>query len=164
MAAALHVADTAPPDRAWLLTLNNACVPAVSPLTKAGLEALLAEAALARIISDATGPLGALIAFTRGAAYESANYRWFCAQAEPFLYIDRIMTLEASRSRGLGAALYADAAAWARAHGLPRLTCEVNEIPPNPRSLAFHERLGFRRVGALDHPGGKRVAMLEMRL
>jgi hypothetical protein len=150
-------------DRPWLLALNQSCLPAVSPLT-ASLDALLAEAALARIAAGPDAALGALIAFTREAAYASPNYRWFCAQPEPFLYIDRIVIADAARRRGVGAALYADAAAWARANGLPRHTCEVNEIPPNPGSRAFHERLGFRRLAGVGHAEGKRVAMLEMRL
>jgi predicted GNAT superfamily acetyltransferase len=35
------------------------------------------------------------------------------------------------------------------ASGLREVTCEVNLEPPNPRSLAFHDRLGFVQVGEL---------------
>ncbi len=49
----------------------------------------------------------------------------------------------------------------ARARDLERVTCEVNLVPPNPGSLAFHHRLGFERMGELQHiPGEKEVAML----
>lgn len=160
----IRVRDIGPEDRAWLLALNNGCVPAVSALTPDSLEALLVEAALGRSAVDAGEPLGALVAFLPGASYASLNYRWFSDQGRPFLYIDRIMVAEPARGRRIGAALYDDAAAWGRGRRVPRLACEVNEIPPNPRSLAFHERLGFRKIASLDHLDGKRVAMLELEL
>ena len=49
----------------------------------------------------------------------------------------------------------------ARALGLGEVTCEVNLEPPNPASLAFHARLGFRQVGEQVTKGGSvRVALL----
>jgi predicted GNAT superfamily acetyltransferase len=40
------------------------------------------------------------------------------------------------------------------------VTCEVNLDPPNPRSLAFHERLGFREVGRQATKGGAFTVVL----
>jgi predicted GNAT superfamily acetyltransferase len=35
-------------------------------------------------------------------------------------------------------------------------------MPPNPGSLAFHERLGFKQVGVRQEEGGaKAVALME---
>lgn len=49
----------------------------------------------------------------------------------------------------------------AAALGLGEVTCEVNLVPPNPESLAFHHRLGFRQVGEQSTYGGSvRVALL----
>jgi hypothetical protein len=49
----------------------------------------------------------------------------------------------------------------ARAGGAPVVTAEVNMEPPNPGSLAFHHRLGFREVGQQDTYGGSvRVSLL----
>lgn len=53
----------------------------------------------------------------------------------------------AARGRGLAAALYLDAAEAARRLGLAALVAEVNLDPPNPASLAFHVKAGFRTVG-----------------
>ena len=73
----------------------------------------------------------------------------------------------AARARGptamaywkCGAAL-AEADLAAIAAGRP-LCCEVNLVPPNPGSLAFHDRLGFAACGEGDDPrNGKRVRYL----
>ena len=45
--------------------------------------------------------------------------------------------------------------------GEQRLTAEVNEDPPNPQSMAFHEKLGFRHLLSRMSRSGKVVAMLE---
>lgn len=148
-------------DLAWLLALNQACLPAVSSLDATSLTRLLAEASLARLAALDDERLGALIAFRPGADYGSDNYRWFCAAYDDFLYVDRVMVSGAARGRGVGAALYEDAAETAQRLGVPRLTCEVNEEPPNPGSMRFHERLGFEAVESRPSAGGrKRVAML----
>jgi predicted GNAT superfamily acetyltransferase len=66
----------------------------------------------------------------------------------------------APEARGLGHArrLYDDLAAVAA--GRP-LCCEVNVVPPNPASLAFHDRLGFVTCGEdVDPRNGKRVRYL----
>ena len=43
------------------------------------------------------------------------------------------------------------------------MTCEVNLEPPNPESLAFHDRLGFGRVGEQATKGGSVVVALLSR-
>jgi predicted GNAT superfamily acetyltransferase len=46
--------------------------------------------------------------------------------------------------------------------GLVRIGCEVNIQPPNPASLAFHTRIGFRDIGRQAFvPGRKEVVYLE---
>jgi hypothetical protein len=146
-------------DRAWLLDANNAAVPNVNHLTSADLAALLNEAALVRVAELDGRPVGAVVAFAPGADYASANYRWFCARYPAFLYVDRVVVDPRARGRGAGRALYAAVIAAAdRDHG-SRVTCEVNLDPPNPGSMAFHARLGFREVARRDNDG-KTVAML----
>jgi predicted GNAT superfamily acetyltransferase len=74
------------------------------------------------------------------------------------VYVDRVVVDEAARRRGLAQALYADLARTAVERPL---VCEVNLEPPNPGSLAFHERLGFHPCGeAVDPRNGKRVRYL----
>ncbi len=43
------------------------------------------------------------------------------------------------------------------------LCCEFNLVPPNPASLAFHDRLGFAACGEADDPrNGKRVRLASI--
>jgi len=150
-------------DLAVLAALNDAAVPNVNALGVDGLAAHLPRCALALTVDDDAGrPAALLLALAPGAAYESENYVWFTAHHPPALYVDRIVVGEALRSRGLGAALYSAVFDRAAELGLPAVTCEVNLDPPNPRSLAFHTRLGFRQVGEQSTKGGTtRVALLS---
>jgi len=89
------------------------------------------------------------------------NHAWFLARHRAFLYIDRVVVAAQARGRGWARRLYEDAAAIA---GARPLCCEVNIVPPNEASLAFHERLGFVACGeAADPRNGKRVRYLERR-
>jgi uncharacterized protein len=89
-----------------------------------------------------------------GADYESENYAFFEARGVDHLYVDRIVVAASERGAGLGAVLYEAVFAAAAAEGRREVTCEVNLDPPNPGSLAFHERLGFRSVGTQATKGG----------
>ncbi len=158
----LTLRDVRPGDHDWLLALNQACLPAVSSLDGEALAALLDEAALARLALNGDERVGALIAFRPGTGYGSDNYVWFCGRFEDFLYVDRVMVAEAARGLGVGAALYRDAAEAARRLSVPRITCEVNEAPPNPASMRFHLGLGFAAIARRPSAGGSKwVAMLE---
>ncbi|GAB5471004.1 MAG: hypothetical protein Kilf2KO_40340 [Rhodospirillales bacterium] len=152
-------------DLPWLLALNDACVPAVNALDATAMEALLCEAVWTGAVEQAGLPLAVLIAFAPGACYRSTNYAWFDAQEESFAYIDRVMVAQEGRGQGLGRRLYEALAAWASEAGYPRLCCEVNEVPPNPQSIAFHESLGFKALVSRINPAdGKQVRMFERRL
>ncbi len=151
-------------EHGWALALNNSEVPHVSALAADSLAALVDMAALATVAEVDGAPAGLLVAFLPGTAYDSENYRWFCDRYPAFVYIDRVITDRAFRGRGIGRALYDHAAAFARRRA-PLLTCEVNETPPNPASLRFHERFGFRPLGDQQTEGGaKRVVLLGLDL
>ena len=125
-----------------ILALNNAHAAEVNALTAEVLEALVAVAAHARVVD---GGHGFLLAFSERTPVQGPNHAWFAARHAAFLYNDRLVT--APESRGMG-------------HSR-RLCCEVNVAPPNPGSLAFHERLGFVACGEADDPrNGKRVRYL----
>lgn len=144
-----------------LLEINNAAVPAVNALTRVELEHFAAIAPYFRVAHPGDGAAaGMMIALAPASDYGSANYRWFEAHYHGFLYVDRIVVDPAARSAGIGAALYSDLEAAARAMGAPRLACEVNLRPANTGSLAFHERLGFRPVGTQDTEGGAKTVQL----
>lgn len=138
--------------------LNEAAVPAMNAVDVAFFEEM-APGAAAFLVAEREGTIvGFLLALPPGVPYESANYHWFSSRYDDFVYIDRVAVAAAERGAGVGRALYD---ALAAVVGDRRLCCEVNLRPPNPRSLAFHVRLGFRVVGEQDTEGGaKRVALL----
>ena len=144
-------------DLTTVLALNNAAIPHVNELDGESMRDLLAKATVCAVAERLAGVAGAVIAFRPGAAYESANYRWFSDNYEDFLYVDRIIVSEDERGSGIGRAFYDRL--WADEQP-PRITCEVNEVPPNPGSMEFHRALGFEQVGSLTHDGGKTVTLL----
>lgn len=141
-----------------ILALNNAHAVEVNALTAEALEALVAVAAHARIVD---GGRGFLLAFSERTPAQGPNHAWFLARHAAFLYIDRVVVSPEARGQGHARQLYDDLAAVAA--GRP-LCCEINIEPPNPASLAFHERLGFVACGeAADPRNGKRVRYLMLR-
>lgn len=144
-----------------VLTLNTAHAAETSHLDDAALRALLDGAFLATAVTGPEGLAAFLIALDQHARYASPNFRWFQARYPRFVYVDRIVTAPAQRGRGLARALYEDLFARAEAAGHGRIACEVNRVPPNPGSDAFHAALGFREVGmAAIHDGAKTVRYL----
>jgi predicted GNAT superfamily acetyltransferase len=147
-----------PDDLAELVAYNNAEVPHVSELTFKTGAALVAMAEDVTVAVDGEAMLGFVVAFTPGSEYHSLNYRWFADNLDDFVYVDRIVVLPETQSRGIGRALYAHVGALAsQRNGV--VACEVNLEPPNGSSMRFHERIGFSEIGQLGG-AGKRVAML----
>lgn len=147
-------------DIAAITALNNAAVPNVNALTEAALSDLVGKSEFARVAVGDEAVLGMILVFAPGAAYESLNYQWFEARYPDFLYVDRVIVAPQARGLGIGNMLYdaLDGFAQGRAG---RIACEVNERPPNPGSMRFHERLGFRTVGSQETEGGaKSVALM----
>ena len=145
-----RIRDIALTDYAAILAINNDAVPSMNSLDASALDWLVRNASYARAV-EFNGALEAfLLALGPGTGYESANYRWFSENYPEFLYIDRIAVVDHARGSGHGSALYDDLAAFALGTW-PCITAEVNLEPPNPRSIAFHERHGFERVGELQH-------------
>jgi predicted GNAT superfamily acetyltransferase len=145
-----------------MLALNNAHARELSWLEPERLEHLVSEAFLARRI----GELDAfLLALDQDADYDSPNFLWFRARYPRFVYVDRIVVASSARGRGHARRLYDDLFEHARRAGQPRVVCEVNAIPPNPESDAFHAALGFVEVGTASiHGGSKTVRYLLRRL
>ena len=102
------------------------------------------------------------MALRPGQSYQSLNYRWFSERYENFVYIDRIAVAPAYKGRGIGRALYADVESLA-ATTAPILTCEVNLVPSNADSMAFHTKLGFAEVGQQVTEGGKKRVSLMVK-
>ena len=144
---------------AQVLAANAAVAAQTSELDAGGLAALLEQAACAPAALDqADGLAGFLIGMGPGAGYDSPNYRWFCDRYARFAYVDRVVTVPTARGRGVARALYATFAATMPGQG--RIACEVNLLPPNPASDAFHAALGFTEVGRASPAPGKTVRYL----
>ncbi|MEM9303301.1 MAG: GNAT family N-acetyltransferase [Pseudomonadota bacterium] len=150
-----------PGDFGRILALNEESVRFLSPLDNAALAALHAEAAWHRVLEADTGIEAFLLAFAEGASYASPNYRWFDAHYERFLYVDRVVVCGTARRRGHGDHLYADLFAHAREQDVPVVTCEIDVVPPNPGSVAFHDRFGFVEVGQQAVQDGRKTVSLR---
>jgi len=146
-----------------VLAINQAHLPAVSTLNVADLEELASWSEHFKVAVDETNKiLGFILCLGPKRPYLSLNYTWFAQRYSQFLYIDRIVVCETAQRRGLGKQFYADALQAAQIIGAP-LLCEVNIVPRNEESLAFHARLGFRSVGTQVTEGGKkRVTLLRL--
>ncbi|MGH8029959.1 MAG: GNAT family N-acetyltransferase [Arenimonas sp.] len=155
----MHLRDYRPADADAVLALNAGSVAVLSPLDPVRLNALAVQAALFRVVIVDDALVGFLLALREGSAYDSPNYRWFAARYPRFLYIDRVVVGTQARGRGIGAALYADVFAFARAAGLDTVACEYDVLPPNEASARFHARFGFAEVGRQRLAGGKQVSL-----
>ncbi|MDP3493419.1 MAG: GNAT family N-acetyltransferase [Hyphomonadaceae bacterium] len=156
------IRDAAEADEAFILALNAASTPAVGEMDAKDYRDIAAQAYRILIAEAGGEPAGFLILIRPGSAYPSDNYGWFEEQFDRHLYIDRIAISASAKGQGVGRALYDAALADAARLGELRLTAEVNEQPPNPESMAFHEKLGFRHLLSRTSPRlGKVVAMLE---
>lgn len=157
----LNVRDAIDEDEDFILALNAACTPAVGDMTREAFRQLAGWAHRVVIAEFAGAPAGFMILIRPGSDYPSDNYAWFEQRFSRHLYVDRIAVAAHARGYGVGAGLYADALNLAQELGEQRVTAEVNEDPPNPESMAFHQRLGFRRLLSRVSGSGKVVAMLE---
>lgn len=135
-------------DLPFILRINEENVAVLSPMNEGTLRRFvdMADCFLMAELDDA--PAGFLIALREGReSYESENYRWFSRHYPQFLYIDRIVIDAPFRGRGIGRALYKRVFDRAREAKLPFVTAEVDTIPYNAESLAFHAAMGFHEVG-----------------
>ena len=136
-----------------ILALNNAHAQELSWLEAERLEHLVREAFLARRIGHVDA---FMLAFDQNARYDSPNFIWFCAAIHA-LYMSMDRVAPSARGRGCARRLYADLFEHAVHAGHDRVVCEVNRIPPNPASDAFHAALGFVEIGTASVHGGSRT-------
>ena len=142
------------------LALNNAHVPMVNRLRAAELSALARQAVTTAVVADGTQVVGMVLALPAHARYGSPNFRWFAARYRRFVYIDRVAIVATHRGRGIARQLYETV--FTAAGSLP-VVCEVNLLPPNPGSLAFHRRLGFRAIGRAWNPAARKQVVFLLR-
>ena len=156
----MNFTELDPDDIDRLVELNSAAYPAVPITDPTEMGALLAGAGFTLAAREGDTMVGFVIGMRPGSKYNSENYRWFDSRGTDFLYVDRIVIDQASRGSGIGRMLYTRVFEMAEAEGRAEVTCEVNLQPPNPESLAFHDRLGFSRVGEQATKNGSVVVAL----
>jgi predicted GNAT superfamily acetyltransferase len=140
------------------LVLNSRHEVETSPL---GMERLVKMLRVASFSPCFASGKAFLIAFDDTADYDGASYQWFRREMSGFVYVDRVIVATSAQGDGLGRCLYGCIETDAAARGFRALVCEVNIDPPNPGSLAFHRKLGFREVGRGAVPSGKKVMYLR---
>jgi uncharacterized protein len=136
------------PDYDHVLALNERNVEALAPMDRDRLVELTGPADRFDVI-EIDGEFGGfVVTFAAGTAYDSENYRWFTERyGDRFYYLDRIVLDDRFRRRGLGTFVYDEVEQVAAKYD--RLALEVNLLPRNDVSLAFHARRGFVEVGRL---------------
>ena len=140
--------------QAGLLMLNNAHARETSFLDPVKWHEMVANAFSATRVRD-TASL--LITFDQHGDYDSANFLWFQNRLARFVYVDRIVVGADHRGAGLARRLYEDLFERALNAGHDCVVCEVNQVPPNPGSDAFHARLGFEEMGQAILAGAEKT-------
>ncbi len=141
--------------------LNEAVLPHVNSISIADFEYFLKISSYFVVAEEAGGTIsGFLIVLGPGQKYDSENYRYFSEHYSSFDYVDRIVIQEDHRGRGYGSEFYH----YLSEHSSEeRITCEVNLKPANPRSIEFHQKIGFREVGQQFSEGGKKRVSLMVK-
>lgn len=152
-------------DLAAVHQLNASNQPDVGPLDDERVELFTGAAEAFWLVVDGSEVVGLFVGLLAGHDYTSPNYRWFAGRWEQFAYVDRVALAPSARGSGLADELYDRWEQVARRADASVLCAEVNILPPNPRSVAFHRRRGFLRVAEFTPYGDdQRVAMLERSL
>ena len=157
----MRVRDITPADHAAVLALNQASVLELSPLDEQRLRYILALAHRSLLIERDGETIAFAIAVAPDTDYDSRNYARVGELFERFLYLDRIAVAEHARRQGLGAMLYDAIEDAARAFG--RMVLDVNVIPPNEPSLAFHAARGYQPLEHVQH-ADKTVVLMSREL
>ncbi|HHY99868.1 MAG TPA: GNAT family N-acetyltransferase [Bacillota bacterium] len=150
-----------PEDYEEILKLNEESVHFLSPLSKEKLIHLHQESEILKVVETDGKVEAFVLALREGKDYDSVNYAWFSKNYEKFLYIDRVVASVKQQGSGLGKMLYEDVFKHAKSIDVPVVTAEIDIEPPNPVSLKFHEKFGFKEVGKQAVAGGKKIVSLQ---
>lgn len=145
-----------------ILELNDKSVHFLSPLTKDKLESIISQSEIMNVIEVDGCVEGFVLTLREDKDYDSINYLWFSNHYDHFLYIDRVVVSLKMNGKGLGNMLYQSVFNHARMIGIPYVTAEIDINPPNPRSLRFHEKFGFKEVGKQTVAKGKKMVSLQV--
>jgi predicted GNAT superfamily acetyltransferase len=159
----VRIRDLSDRDLGRVLEINQANTPEVGSVDAGRLGFLFDESAIALAAIVRSELVGFTLVLPPGSAYDSVNYRWFANRGDDVMYLDRVAIDAGHRGLGLGRALYASVLDRIATHhtSMTSLGLEVNIEPPNPVSMAFHQKLGFTEVGRQMTPYGAVVSLME---
>tara|TARA_R110000868_G_scaffold37111_14_gene131660 strand:- start:71416 stop:71895 length:480 start_codon:yes stop_codon:yes gene_type:complete len=140
--------------------LNEAALPHVNSIPISDFEEFMSMSSFFLVIEDIQEIAGFMIVLGPGQAYESENYRYFSNNYQSFNYVDRIVIGGKYRGKGYGSKLYTYLLEHSKEE---QVTCEVNLLPPNPKSIQFHQMLGFEEVAQQYSENGKKYVSLMVR-
>ncbi len=145
-----------------ILQINAESVPGVAALDESEFVRLMAMPNHHVAIESPNHlVVGYALAFNSNAPYDGEEFQIFQRKLlKPFIYIDQVATRIDSRRMGIGSAIYDALENEARLCDASTLCCEVNIDPPNPESMAFHQKRGFSQSEILATADGRRVALL----
>ena len=133
----------------WLINQDN--IPEVGSITTIEeFNALTEWSSQIIVVKEAEETAGFIILMREKETYHSLNYQFFTSNYDKFLYVDRVAIKDGYRRQGLGRMIYDEVFKLATSLELD-VCCEVNTLPRNDASLAFHETFGFKDVGTKDY-------------
>ncbi len=132
-----------------VLALNHRNVVKLAPLDAPRLDEIRGWADRVDVVVVDDRFAGFVVTFQAGTPYDSDKYEFFSDRfGDDFYYLDRIVLHEDFRRRGLGSFVYDEVEQTAREESA-RMALEVNLVPRNDASLAFHQGRGYVEVGRL---------------
>lgn len=149
-----------------VLRINAESLPGVARLDEKEFDRLMGITNAHLAIEGAdTAIIGYALAFPSNAAYDGEEFLAFLEACEgPFMYIDQVAVETNMRRRGVASSLYQALEDEARRSSMSALCCEVNLVPPNPGSIAFHRDREFHQLKVLETADGRTVTLLSKRL
>jgi len=122
----IEIRDVTADDFSQICALNLSEVAHTSPMDEARLCTLANFAGHHRVACLEGRVIAFLLAMNSEAAYENDNFSWFSGRYSSFIYVDRIVVSSDFQGARLGSRLYKDLFGFAKAQGIPLVTCDYN--------------------------------------
>ncbi|MEP1140185.1 MAG: GNAT family N-acetyltransferase [Balneola sp.] len=147
-------------DLTMIRLLNESEVPHVNSIGEGDFIHFLDIASKFLVLEYGNEIAGFIITIREGKKYDSLNYQFFVNHYEKFEYVDRVVIKKEFQGKGFGKRLYEYLFETTETD---IITCEVNILPENPGSMAFHKKMGFQDKGKLITSGGEKKVSLLVR-
>jgi hypothetical protein len=145
-----------------ILKLNEEFVCYLNEMTADQLNVYHSYAEL-NLVAEIDGKVEAFVlVFRENTDYDYVTYLLYKERYEKFLYVDRIVVSAKCQGLGIASMLYDKIIEHARNTGISFVTAEVDSDPPNPVSLGFHEKFGFKNMGSVAAPGSNKFVSLQV--